>query len=181
MLGDFVRGRQVIARFGPEVGRGIRLHRHIDSFTDALDGIVDLRTTLPAPFRRYAGIIIDLAFDHELAKHWGRYSADSLEDFDLAIRLMLVRHDQILPVRLRRFMAYADRRGLFAAYREEAEILRSLTGIGKRLSRPNPLHRVGEIWGNFRPLVSAAFQPVYEEVQSEVSAWLKAESPQAGR
>jgi acyl carrier protein phosphodiesterase len=85
-----------------------------------------------------------------------------------------------VPEELNRFMAYADRRGLFAAYREAGEILHSLRGIGRRLSRPNPLHRVGEIWDDFEPRVSAAFESIYTALQSEVAGWLKSKSTTTG-
>jgi acyl carrier protein phosphodiesterase len=180
MLGDFVRGRQALAGFSEEIQVGIMLHRHIDAHTDTLPRVVHLRSQIQAPFRRYGGIIIDLAFDHELAKRWEDYSPASLEDFDREVREMLGRHEAVLPQRLRGFMKYADRRGLFAAYRAESEILHSLHGIGRRLSRPNPLHRVDEIWADFEPLVARNFVPAYEEIQSEVLDWLKSKSTITG-
>ena len=180
MLGDFVRGRQALAKFDDDIQRGIMLHRHIDAYTDSLSGVSELRSWFLPPFRRYGGIIIDLAFDYELANRWNRYSEISLEDFDQGVREMLARHDRELPERLKGFMRYADRRGLFAAYREESEILYSLKGVGRRLSRPNPLRRVHEIWGDFKPLVSACFEPVFDEIQSDVAKWLKSRSTITG-
>ena len=180
MLGDFVRGKQALAKFDAGVQRGIMLHRHIDAYTDSLTGVVELRSWFHPPFRRYGGIIIDLAFDYELANRWSAYSETSLVDFDRGVREMLARHDGQLPERLMGFMHYADRRGLFAAYREESEILHSLRGVGRRLSRPNPLHRVDEIWNDFESLVSACFKPVFAEIQSDVVEWLKSRSTITG-
>jgi acyl carrier protein phosphodiesterase len=173
MLGDFVRGGQMLAKFDAGVQRGIMLHRHIDAYTDSLPGVSELRSWFLPPFRRYGGIIIDLAFDFELANQWNGYSETSLEDFDQGVRETLARHDSQLPERLKGFMRYADQRGLFKGYREESEILYSLKGIGRRLSRPNPLHRVHEIWNDFEPMVCAHFEPVFEEIQSDVAQWLK--------
>ncbi len=180
MLGDFIRGRQALAAFSEEVQRGVLLHRHIDVHTDALPEVASMRRWFDAPFRRFSGIVIDLAIDHELAKRWTNYSEVSLDDFDLGVRLLLARHDELLPDRLRRFMLYADRRGLFAAYRSSEEILYSLEGIGRRLSRPNPLHRVHEIWDDFEPQISARFEPVFGKLQSEVAEWLKLKSTITG-
>lgn len=180
MLGDFVRGRQILASFPDDVRLGIELHRHIDQHTDSLPDIANLRRRFPAPFRRYSGIVIDLAFDHELAKRWKVYKDESLEDFDRGIRQLLARNESVLPDRLTRFMSYANSRGLFAAYREESEILRSLHGIGKRLSRPNPLYRVDEIWYELTPYFSASFQFVFLQIQSDVSSWLKSRSTTTG-
>ena len=180
MLGDFVRGRQALAGYPPELARGILLHRHIDAHTDSMPAVAELREGFAPPFRRYAGIIIDLGFDHVLACRWERYGSGTLEAFDSGVRELLGRHRQWVPQGLQRFMAYADRRSLFAAYREEAEILRSLRGIGRRLSRPNPLHQVDTIWDEFRPRVERCFAGVFEEVQSAVADWLNAKSTTTG-
>jgi acyl carrier protein phosphodiesterase len=180
MLGDFVRGKRALANYPGNVRLGIELHRHTDQFFDLLPEVAKLRRSFPALFRRYAGIVIDLAFDHELARRWANYSSQSLEDFDSEIYRLLASNDHMLPDRLRRFMSYADRRGLFTAYREKSEILVSLSGIGTRLSRPNPLHRVEEIWGELAPDFSASFEPVFRQVQSDVSGWLKSRSTTTG-
>jgi len=180
MLGDFVRGRRALDAYPGEVRLGIELHRHTDQFFDSLPDVANLRKYFPATFRRYSGIVIDLAFDHELARRWGNYSSQSLEDFDREVRELLARNDRLLPERLRQFMSYADRRGLFAAYREKSEIMYSLRGVGSRLSRPNPLHRTEEIWDELAPRFSASFEYVFLQVQSDVPAWLKSRSTTTG-
>lgn len=180
LLGDFTRGRRALKKYPDEVQRGIALHRFIDSMTDEQEAVVSLRDQIEAPFRRYAGIIIDLALDHELSLRWEAYSDVSLETFDREVREMLERNSALVPNRLRAFMNYADRRGLFAAYRHEREILHSLRGIGRRFLRPNPLHRVEEIWSGLKPQFSECFETVYPIVQSEVAAWLKRRSTTTG-
>lgn len=180
MLGDFVRGSAAPAAFGTDVCRGILLHRHIDAHTDGLPEVAALREWFPSPFRRYAGIVIDLAIDHELARRWSEYHEQPLAVFDVEVRRMLARHEGVVPDRLRRFMDYANRRGLFAAYRDEAEILRSLRGIGRRLSRPNPLHRAADIWPDLQPLLAANFSVIFRQAQSDVAAWLNSRSTITG-
>lgn len=180
VLGDFVSGKHAPERFDSGVWRGIMLHRHIDAHTDVMPAIAKWRQAFKPPFRRYSGIIIDLAIDHELALRWDDYSSTSLPDFDRGVREMLGRHERLLPERLVMFMQYADRRGLFEAYRDKSEILHSLRGLGRRLSRENPLHRAGEIWDDFEPLVSAHFESVFEEIQRDVLDWLKSKSTMTG-
>jgi acyl carrier protein phosphodiesterase len=180
MLGDFVRGGHALVRYSPDIRLGILLHRHIDSHADGLPDMVNLRRRFAPPFRRYAGIIVDLAFDHILARRWPAYMDVDLEDFDREIRAMLARHQELLPERLLRFMRYADRRGLFAAYRDRDEVLLSLTGVGTRLSRANPLGRVHEIWDELEPLFEASFDSVFRQLQSDAEAWLKSRSTTTG-
>ena len=177
MLGDFVRGRRAVNRFPPAVARGIRLHRHIDSAVDELAEVRELRKAFPKPFRRYGGIITDLAYDHELACHWQQYGVVSLEEFDAGVRLMLDRNAEWVPGRLQRFMAYADRRGLFASYRHESEILLSLAGIGGRLKRPNPLHRCEEIWPQMKPRFEETFERVFAGISRDVADWRRLNPP----
>lgn len=180
LLGDFVRGLTALRGYPPRVRLGIRLHRFIDRTTDQSTEVKQLCRSFPKPFRRYSGIIVDLAFDHELARHWAQYSDVSLEDFDLRIRSILARHQALVPERLDAFMRYADRRGLFAAYRDEDEMLLSLAGLGQRLRRANPLHRVDEIWPQVRADCAATFAVLYPRLQREVAEWVKRKSTTTG-
>jgi len=180
LLGDFVRGRRVLRTFPEPVRQGIVLHRYIDKRTDHSSVFKTLRRRFPREFRRYAGIIIDLAFDHELAVNWWRYMPGSLERFDLETRDLLRDNAELVPEKLTDFMHYADRHGLFAAYREEDVILYALAGIGTRLSRPNPLHRAAEIWPELAPEFKLAFRQFFPQIQSEVFDWRKRISTTTG-
>ena len=173
MLGDFVRGRRVLRKYPDDIRTGIELHRFIDQYTDAHPSVVSLRQSFDKPFRRYAGIIIDVALDHELAVHWSDYRVDTLEAFDAEIRDMLQRNQEWVPARLDNFMEYADGRGLFAAYRETSEIIHTLRGIGRRFLRSNPLHRVDEIWAQYQPRFASCFVELFPQAQTDVASWLK--------
>jgi len=172
MLGDFIHGNPENSNLPAATRRGVLLHRFIDQYIDSLQEVIQLREQFPPAFRRYGGIIIDLAFDHELAMRWDEFSAIPLSQFDRGVRDMLARHAGELPEELKRFMRYADQRGLFARYRDEDEILFSLKGIGTRLSRPNPLHKVGDIWESMKPGFQRCFDQAFPRVQAAVTDWL---------
>lgn len=178
MLGDFIRGGMEASELPIAVQRGIQLHRFIDQYMDALPELAELRQRFEPPFRRYAGIIIDVAFDHQLARRWSEYSAISLQQFDIEVRQLLAQYDELLPEELKGFMRYADRRGLFAAYIGKEEILYSLTGVGRRLSRSNPMHRVNEIWDELESDFEQGFELVFPQVQSAVSGWISTSADQ---
>lgn len=180
LVGDFVRGRRALRAYPLPIRQGIVLHRYIDKCTDRSPVIKKLRPTFPREFRRYAGIVIDLAFDHELAVNWWRYMPGSLERFDVDARDLLREHAEWVPEKLTRFMEYADRHGLFSAYREIDVVLNALTGIGTRLSRPNPLHRVSEIWPDMAPEFKTSFRQFFPQIQSEVLDWRMRNSTTTG-
>jgi acyl carrier protein phosphodiesterase len=171
LFADFVRGRRALRTYPEPVRQGIVLHRYIDKSTDRSDEVKHLRSQFPREFRRYAGIIIDLAFDHELAINWWRYMPGSLERFDVEVRDLLRDNPDLVPEKLSRFMDYADRHGLFTAYREKDATLFALAGLGKRLTRPNPLHRVSEIWPVLAPEFKRSFRLFFPKIQSEVLKW----------
>jgi len=180
LFGDFIRGRRALRGFSEPIRQGIVLHRYIDRRTDHSAVVKKLRRVFPREFRRYAGIIIDLAFDHELAVNWWRYMPGSLERFDVEIRDLLRDNKELMPQELTDFMVYADRHGLFTAYCEEDVTLFALAGLGTRLSRPNPLHRVAEIWPELAPEFKLAFREFFPEIQSEVFEWRKLKSTTTG-
>ena len=180
LLGDFVRGRRALRAFPDPVRQGIVLHRYIDRRTDHSAVVKKLRTRFPREFRRYSGIIIDLAFDHELALNWWRYMPQSLERFDIETRDLIRDNAALVPEGLTKFMRYADRHGLFTAYRDEDVIMYALAGLGTRLSRSNPLHRVTEIWPDLRLEFRDSFREFFPLIQSDVADWCKRTSMTTG-
>jgi acyl carrier protein phosphodiesterase len=180
LFGDFVRGRRALKNYPEPVRQGIVLHRYIDHCTDHSAVVKKLRQSFPRKYRRYAGIMIDLAFDHELSVNWWRYMPGSLERFDVEIRDLLRDNMDLVPEGLTSFMRYADRHGLFTAYRETDIILYALAGVGTRLSRPNPLHHAAEIWPEFAPKFKTAFREFFPEIQSEVMEWRNKTSTTTG-
>lgn len=138
VLGDFVRGRPDPA-LPRGLRRGIALHRAIDSFTDSHPDVLAARQLFAPPWRRYAGIMLDVWFDHCLARDFAHWSDCPLEAFSDRLQRRLQARDELLPSRLRRFVAWMRRHDAPAAYADEAVIAEVLEGIGHRLTRDNPL------------------------------------------
>lgn len=134
MLGDFVRGPDLSA-YPPVMRREIRLHRRVDAFTDSHPRVVALRERFPDGRRRFAGIVLDIHFDHCLAAGWPRWSDEPLPVFTARVYAALDRHRAHLPSRLRELaMRLAANDGL-AGYRERASVDRAVTRMATRLRR----------------------------------------------
>ena len=138
LMGDFVRGG-IDPALPESVRQGIALHRAIDVFTDSHDEVRALRTLFEPPYRRYAGILIDIWFDHLLACGFGSWSDIPLIRFSDDVVLLLDRHDDLLPDPLRGFRGYLKAHGLPAAYADRRMIGEVLAAVGTRLKRANPL------------------------------------------
>ncbi|WP_049623913.1 ACP phosphodiesterase [Frateuria defendens] len=172
MLGDFVRGAPDPA-LPPGVARGIRLHRAIDVFTDAHPEVAAARVLLPPPYRRYAGILLDMWFDHCLARDFGRWSAQPLPAFSAELRALLHRHAALLPPALRRFLAYMDANDLPAGYADPAVLARALAGLGSRLSRANPLAGALPVLEARSAALQERFEAFFPALQAFARAWIE--------
>ncbi|MDJ0741588.1 MAG: ACP phosphodiesterase [Gammaproteobacteria bacterium] len=138
LMGDFVKGR-VDAALPPALRRAIILHRRIDSYTDAHAGVRRSRCRVSPAYRRYAGILVDLFYDHVLARRWSDYADVPLEVFARRVHAALRRHHADLPARMQHSMAYLVGNDLLLSYRGVAGIGRALHGIERRLKRPSGL------------------------------------------
>lgn len=174
MLGDFVRGAPDPALSGGVV-RGIRLHRAIDVYTDAHPEVVAARALLQPPYRRYAGILLDVWFDHCLARDFGRWSEVPLEPFSTDLRGQLQRYEPTLPPSLQRFLRYMHAHDLPAGYADRDFLAQVFTGIGQRLSRTNPLAgALPELVAQEQPLQDR-FETFFPELRDFARTWIERE------
>ena len=79
-MADGIRGKH-FENYPLEIQKGIILHRAIDTFTDAHPLFRQSTKKLHAKYHHYAGVIVDVLYDHFLAKNWTKYSDEKLEDF----------------------------------------------------------------------------------------------------
>jgi len=165
MLGDFWRGAPA-AHWPAAVQAGVRLHRKTDVYTDSHPQIAGARALFAPPLRRYSGIILDVYFDHLLARDWQQHASEPLDRLSARMSAVLDANRDWLPPRLNRFAEYFDAAGLFAGYAQRAAIERVLAGIGQRLTRTNPLAQAGpELWSREREL-EGAFAAFFPELMA---------------
>ena len=138
LIADFVRGAPDPA-LTRGVQSGIALHRAIDTFTDAHSEVAAARALFEPPYRRYAGILLDVWFDHLLARDWSRHAEGSLQVFSRDVQTLLTRRHAELPPRMHGFVRYMLANELPERYREVAMIGDVLQGLSRRLSRANPI------------------------------------------
>ncbi len=170
LIADFVQGR-IDPALPLGVRDGIALHRSIDVFTDAHAQVAAARALFDAPYRRYAGILLDVWFDHLLARDWARLGRGDLGAFSERILALLQdRHDEVPPA-MHRFVRYLAANGLPRRYREVEMIGQVLKGLSLRLSRANPI-------GSALPLLEARAEAIarhFEAFLPDLQAHAEAE------
>ncbi len=168
MLGDFWRGAPDDA-WPAAVQAGVRLHRKIDVYTDSHPIVADTRRLFAPPYRRYAGILLDVYFDHALARNWTSYADESIAALSAQVLGQLAANAKWLPDDLSRFGLYMRHNGLFASYAERAVIERVLVGIGMRLRHANPLASAAPLLWEHAEDLDRSFARFFPELRAEAT------------
>ncbi|HEY2622837.1 MAG TPA: ACP phosphodiesterase, partial [Dyella sp.] len=156
---------------------GIRLHRAIDVYTDSHPEVAAARALLPPPYRRYAGILLDMWFDHLLARDFDRWSERGLERYSAGVRDLLRRHEVWLPAGLQRFRLYMEAHALPAGYARPEEMAAALDGISHRLRRANPVGEAMPVLNRLAAPLHERFEAFFPQLQGFAQEWIGANSP----
>jgi acyl carrier protein phosphodiesterase len=128
-MADSVKGNQYL-NYEKELQYGILLHRHIDSFTDAHPIYRQSKHRLHEKYGHYSGVIMDILYDHFLAKNWKKYSFISLPEFARDFYQILENNLDLLPEKTTKIVPYLVTQNWFESYA-------SVTGIEKILFQMN--------------------------------------------
>jgi acyl carrier protein phosphodiesterase len=138
MLGEFARGVD-LAALPPAVRNGVELHFRVDAFTDAHPIVRESKNRIAPPHRRYAGVLVDVFYDHFLARSWERYSAQELSTFIRGAYSALQEHRDAMPERMRRAADAMIAGDWLGSYSEVEGIETALRRMSRRLTRVNDL------------------------------------------
>lgn len=140
LMGDFVKGR-LEGRYPSAIEHAILIHRRVDSFTDSDATVLASRRRIDPSYRLLRGILVDVYYDHFLARHWARFSAEPLADFTARVYAALDEHRHHFPAPLDWIAPRMAAEDWLSSYRDLAGIADVLNRMSRRLSRPN---RLGE-------------------------------------
>jgi len=161
--GDYCKG-PLRGELPDDIERGVRLHRAVDAYTDSHPLIAQLRRDLPGDLRRYAGILIDLSFDHFLSKHWESYCDIPLAQFNAGVYRSLRNREHALSCGSRRMLARLVEYDILGLYLDWNTVPASAARIGQRLRRSNPLADIGPRLNPARGMLEQAFLSFYPDL-----------------
>jgi acyl carrier protein phosphodiesterase len=138
LLGDFVKG-SAINIYSEAIQIGIIHHRQIDAYTDSHPTAIASKTLISPLNKRYAGIAVDIFYDHFLASQWYRYSNIPLDSFARKVYQLLEDYRSILPTSLQRAAPSIISRNLLVSYANIDEIRGVLNRLSSRIKRENYL------------------------------------------
>jgi len=160
---DHIRGNKY-KHFPSKVQKGILLHRAIDTFTDAhpIPRISSKR--LHKNYSHYSRVIVDIFYDHFLAKNWADYSEVPLKRFAESFYDLLEKNYELLPLGTQRMMPYMVADNWLYHYASLDGISRVLNGMNRRTKNKSRMNfailDLEEHYNDFE----SEFQAFFEEL-----------------
>jgi acyl carrier protein phosphodiesterase len=135
MIGNFIadgiQGNK-FQHYTNEIKQGILLHREIDTFTDAHEIVRKSKRRLHARYRHYKGVIIDIFYDHYLAKNWSLFSNIPLDIYVQSVYQLLQDNFENLPKKTQQLLPYMIEYNWLYNYQSKEGIQEVLKGMNRR-------------------------------------------------
>lgn len=170
LAGDFSKGS--IENHPKHLQQGIWLHRQIDKLTDSHELTLDLRHEFPSSLTRVAPILIDLAFDHMLAKYWDEYHNQPLKEFALQTYEELTKAEQ-LPAPLIDVIKRMTQDNWLVQYQTRQGLNSAITAVAQRLSQPKLFDGAIQTVEKLDIEIEIAFRTFYPQLMAYSRIWAR--------
>ena len=138
-IADAVRNKN-LPEYHQETQLGIKLHWAIDDFTDHHPVVKKSKELLYNEHGKYAAVLVDIFYDHYLAKNWSKYSQENLGDFVDNFYNLLQKNKADLPDRIQQMLPYMVRYNWLYNYQFLDGIEKVLGGMSRRASFKNRMN-----------------------------------------
>jgi len=135
LLGDYVKGR--VERFEypgitDRLRTGIQMHRTIDAFSDRHPAVHRSKRILSTEYGHLSGVIVDVFYDHVLARRWTEHHSRPLQDYTQDVYRTLKGNLHRLPAPLHPLITSMSQIDWLRGYASQRGIERALQGIAQR-------------------------------------------------
>ena len=172
-MADGIRGKH-FETYPVEIQKGIILHRAIDTFTDAHPIFRKSTKKLHQKYHHYAGVIVDVFYDHFLAKNWSTYSDEKLEDFIERFYKSLRDNYINLSERTKQIMPYMIEQNWLVSYQTVDGITGILTQMDQRTKNESKMrfatNELSEFYSEFEDEFTNFFQELILFSNTKISA-----------
>jgi acyl carrier protein phosphodiesterase len=162
-MADSVRGRDYL-QFPAQIQKGVLLHRAIDTFTDTHPITRKSSKRLHSRYRHYSMVIVDIYYDHFLARNWDAYSDVSLEKFTDNFYTLLEENLHLMPETVQQMTPYMITDNWLLSYRDLEGIHRVLKGLNRRTGLKSGMDQAVEELEDFYGEFEAEFTAFFDEL-----------------
>lgn len=138
VIGDWIKG-PLPGVLPDDLAKGVALHRAIDSFVESNPAFCRSRSRISADRRRYAGVLVDVFYDHLLARNWAAIHNQPLHEYCEAVYRLIKDRLNDLPVSSRPALTLMAEEDWLTSYEQIEGIADVLARMSRRARQPNPL------------------------------------------
>ena len=131
IFSDFIKGKKRF-EFPQRIQEGIALHRAIDEFTDKHEATAKAKEYFRPVYRLYSSPLIDIVYDHFLAKDQSIFPGDSLKSFSQNTYAQLKQFEKLFPENFDTVYYYMQLHDWLYNYQFNWGIFRSMEGLVRR-------------------------------------------------
>ena len=161
-IADHVRNSE-LGNYTPGIVDGIRMHRAIDTFTDAHPAFRSAKRFFYDGFEKHSAILVDIYFDHLLARQFGSFSKTPLGDFTAATYLTYQKNATQFPLHSSRFLQYVIQNDIYSVYAGINGIGRVLNHLSHRIRHDVALDRSVDLFLKNEKELEALFGGFFNE------------------
>lgn len=152
-----------------EVEAGMQRHQRIDVFTDSHPCFRRSLSRVGLSYRRFGGPLVDVFYDHILAKDWSRHRRDTLEEFKRSTYWSLEQVVGQVPIPARARLEGMIAGDLLGSYADPEGVRAALDRIGQRLRRPIALGNAVEELLREEAGFRSDFEAFFPELRAHVA------------
>lgn len=167
-MADAIKGNSYL-KFNKDIQRGIRLHRKIDEFTDKHPLFRQSTAKLKPTYRLYSSVIVDIYYDHFLARNWDLYAEVGLIEFAAQAYKILAKHYLTLPARYKRILPFMIAQNWLVSYASFWSLERVFHGMSRRTGYRSGMENAVTELKQFYHDFEEEFHPFFKEIISFVS------------
>lgn len=164
MISDFVKGKKQFD-YSADIQKGIRLHRMIDTFTDAHPATQEAKKLLKPAVGAYAGAFIDVVYDHFLAIDSSIQSDEEWKHFAQQTYITLHEHETVLPEKFARILPYMSSQNWLYNYRYKWGIEKSFEGVVRRAAYLQDSSTAYQLFEDHYSLFEEAYRAFFPDVK----------------
>lgn len=162
-IADHVKGKAMYD-YSPGIQAGILFHREIDAFTDSHPVFIQSKDRLTGNYRKYAGVIVDMFYDHFLSAYWADYSSESIDEFTGRMYRIVMKRYLILPSKTKRMLPFMAKDNWLKSYGTLNGLERALKGMARRTSFQSGMDRATIDLKDDYELYSDEFRSFFPEI-----------------
>lgn len=162
-IADGVKGKKH-NNYPKDIQIGILLHRQIDTFTDAHPTVRKSTKRLHKNYGHYSGVIVDILYDHYLAKNWSKYSDVPLANYVDDFYKLLEDNFEILPISIKKITPHLFENNWLLSYATIDGIAKVLDGMNRRTKNRSKMNLAVKELEEFYEAFEAEFTSFFDEL-----------------